>query len=57
MNCCDDYGNCRQGRDCPVRKSRQMGEPKGTFIFLLAFITINTLLVALGVVKFVELFV
>ena len=19
MNCCDDFGNCRQGRDCPVR--------------------------------------
>jgi hypothetical protein len=19
MNCCDDYGNCRQGRDCPAR--------------------------------------
>ena len=19
MNCCDDYGNCRQGRDCPIR--------------------------------------
>lgn len=19
MNCCDSYGNCRQGRDCPVR--------------------------------------
>ena len=19
MNCCDEYGNCRQGRDCPVR--------------------------------------
>ena len=18
-NCCDDYGNCTQGRDCPVR--------------------------------------
>jgi len=18
-NCCDDYGNCHQGRDCPVR--------------------------------------
>jgi hypothetical protein len=18
-NCCDDYGNCRQGRDCPIR--------------------------------------
>jgi hypothetical protein len=20
MNCCDEYGNCRQGRDCPIRK-------------------------------------
>lgn len=19
VNCCDEYGNCRQGRDCPVR--------------------------------------
>jgi hypothetical protein len=19
MNCCDDYGNCRQGRNCPAR--------------------------------------
>ena len=22
MNCCNDYGNCDQGRDCPVRKKR-----------------------------------
>lgn len=21
-NCCDDYCNCRQGRDCPVRIER-----------------------------------
>lgn len=21
MNCCDDYGNCRQGRDCPIRQT------------------------------------
>lgn len=21
-NCCDDYGNCNQGRDCPVRVVR-----------------------------------
>ena len=20
MNCCDEYGNCRQGRDCPIRQ-------------------------------------
>lgn len=23
MNCCDDFGNCRQGRDCPVRTQRE----------------------------------
>ena len=22
MNCCNDFGNCDQGRDCPVRKQR-----------------------------------
>lgn len=22
MNCCDEYGDCRQGRDCPIRKRR-----------------------------------
>lgn len=22
MNCCDEYGECRQGRDCPVRVAR-----------------------------------
>jgi hypothetical protein len=21
VNCCDEYGNCTQGRDCPVRIS------------------------------------
>lgn len=20
MNCCNEWGNCRQGRDCPVRR-------------------------------------
>ena len=22
MNCCNDTGNCTQGRDCPIRKQR-----------------------------------
>ncbi|MBF9235556.1 hypothetical protein [Microvirga alba] len=22
MNCCDEFGNCRQGRDCPARIER-----------------------------------
>lgn len=21
-NCCDDFGNCNQGRDCPIRVAR-----------------------------------
>jgi hypothetical protein len=21
-NCCNDFGNCTQGRDCPIRKQR-----------------------------------
>lgn len=25
MNCCDEYGNCNQGRDCPVRAARNSG--------------------------------
>lgn len=28
MNCCDDYGNCRQGRDCPVRVARAKANPR-----------------------------
>lgn len=27
MNCCDEYGNCRQGRDCPIRKNREIKHP------------------------------
>jgi hypothetical protein len=22
MNCCDEFGNCNQGRDCPLRKEK-----------------------------------
>jgi hypothetical protein len=22
MNCCDEYGNCHQGRHCPVRQTK-----------------------------------
>jgi hypothetical protein len=34
MNCCDEQGNCRQGRDCPVRVCRQRaGKPADYTIF------------------------
>lgn len=23
VNCCDEYGNCRQGRDCPARQAAE----------------------------------
>lgn len=26
MNCCDDYGNCNQGRDCPIRNEQCLPE-------------------------------
>ena len=22
MNCCDEYGNCNQGRNCPIRVAK-----------------------------------
>ena len=22
MNCCDEFGNCKQGRECPLRKEK-----------------------------------
>jgi len=24
MNCCDDYGNCTQGLNCPIHKERMI---------------------------------
>ena len=27
MNCCDEYGNCNQGRDCPVRVAKVKQRP------------------------------
>lgn len=29
MNCCDEYGNCRQGRDCPARNAAEAATEVG----------------------------
>ena len=33
MNCCDEYGNCTQGRDCPVRIDRVSQPSKSKRLF------------------------
>jgi hypothetical protein len=42
MNCCDDYGNCRQGRDCPVRKEmatkQALGLGAAAFVVAVLFV-------------------
>ncbi len=30
MNCCDEYGDCRQGRECPARKAPSCRHCYGT---------------------------
>ena len=46
MNCCDDYGNCRQGRDCPVRQATPT-DPKAKYPVVL----VVTLLLASAAVS------
>jgi hypothetical protein len=46
MNCCDDYGNCRQGRDCPVRQTKPTS-PRGKYPVVL----VVTLLLASAAVS------
>jgi predicted nucleic acid-binding Zn ribbon protein len=52
MNCCDEYGNCRQGRDCPVRREmlndqrqRKRADFVGTLLFLTAICCIVAIVV------------
>ena len=56
MNCCDDFGNCRQGRDCPVRadpldiKTTQVFEQLGDLlIILIAVVTTLAILAAVAI--------
>jgi hypothetical protein len=46
MNCCDEYGNCRQGRDCPARQAT-LTDPKAKYPVVL----VVTLLLASAAVS------
>jgi len=32
MNCCDDYGNCIQGPECPIRKEKVLTDPFKAYV-------------------------
>lgn len=40
MNCCDDYGNCNQGRDCPARRCDDDGSELGQLETVMIYVII-----------------
>ena len=51
MNCCDDYGNCQQGRNCPVRIAKENEQYKET-ADLYILITLLFVLAYVGAISF-----
>lgn len=48
MSCCDDFGNCTQGRNCPVRAAREgMAVPDDEPMLALTWVENATLWVVL----------
>ena len=47
MNCCDEYGNCTQGRDCPVRIARALQPSTSKRIFRRFFYWLLTAILGL----------
>jgi hypothetical protein len=45
MNCCDEYGVCNQGRDCPIRAKKE--SVFGYVIKFLAIIGVYTFVLGL----------
>jgi hypothetical protein len=50
MNCCDEYGNCHQGRDCPIRKGQQ-ANPKAKYpVVLVVTLLLGSAAVSLSII-------
>lgn len=45
MNCCDEYGDCRQGRDCPARKGMSSRVTHSTGFDYAVYIAYGTVIV------------
>jgi hypothetical protein len=63
-NCCNDFGNCTQGRDCPIRKQR-MKETNDAYMKMLRELddpyedvtaSFKGLIVLMGVIAVLTLF-
>ena len=49
LNCCDEYGNCTQGRNCPARKKMlEEGKPQENPVVVLLILA--TVLCALALI-------
>jgi hypothetical protein len=48
VNCCDDYGNCNQGRNCPVRTTPSFAVYFLAIRFLVALGAFTMLMFLLG---------
>lgn len=38
MNCCDEYGQCNQGRDCPVRQYKSIDKSLAVAMWAFAIV-------------------
>jgi hypothetical protein len=48
MNCCDEYGNCHQGRDCPVRQATPTGSKAKYPVALVVTLLLGSAVISLS---------
>jgi hypothetical protein len=50
MNCCDEYGNCRQGRDCPIRRDQPADQKSKYPLALVVTLLLGSAAVSISVI-------
>jgi hypothetical protein len=55
MNCCNDYGHCHGGKDCPIRGHQCANDDGLTFIdrhpYFVVAVVVATLLILYSVIE------